>query len=296
MFVLVAAFLMLSPEVATARPVAASLVTLIQSAENDEIDTVLVRAATDATPAELAKAIPWLRSPKESERAAARVVLAYGGGERALTALQREYNRTRDTQAKALLCFALAARGSPEDRAFLIQSLRGEHFGDEWSPIVSAALALGVLRAREATVALRATVAKEESSIASHAAEEALRWMTKGPWRVNSSAPSESEADRVIAAAFVNGIPRTHESAQFFDAQRGGTWTLAGRVWKFQRGEHAEGVPTITLEPHINRQNTRAVLSVGLTFGPLNGSGYDYVFRKENGVWKVVGVLFTWIS
>jgi hypothetical protein len=274
----------------------APLVQLIKASNDDSPnDRTLIEAAIDASPGTASQVASFLKDGNESQRSAALVALAYMGGETALAALQRYYNRTNDTQAKTLLCFALAARGSGEDRALLMRSLAGEHIGDEWPPIVSSALSPGVLRAREATGALKTTAAKEEGSIASHAASEALRWIEHGKWDVERE-PSASQTDRAVAAVFINGVPRTEEATAFFEEERGRIWVLQNGTWKFRRGARPEGTPSITFNVHFNPQNTRALVSVGLTFGPLNGAGYDYLLRRDGDVWKVDGVLFTWIS
>ena len=57
-----------------------------------------------------------------------------------------------------------------------------------------------------------------------------------------------------------------------------------------------EDIPTISFQVHIAPDSKKAICSVGLTFGPLNGGGYNFVLRKNVGVWKVIGVMQTWVS
>lgn len=263
-------------------------------ADDDDLDAVL-RAALDATADDCSRLVTILRRGTSAQRAAALAALAYAGGDEAIATLQREGHPATDTYRRALLCFALAGRGTRDDRAVLTRELRGEHFGDEWPPIVAAALSLGVLRAADATAALERVANTGDGSGAAAAAGEALRWIRNGPWRIELPA-SASDDDCVIAAAFRNGIPRTADAPAFYDASRGGAWALEGAVWRFRPRPKAADEPTIDFIVHRNAAGTQALLSVAITLGPKNAAGYDYVLDRAGDEWRVRGVQFTWVS
>lgn len=272
------------------------LIAAVRSAEADDDDLVAVlRASLDATADDRSRLVAILRRGTSAQRAAALVALAYAGGDEAIATLQREGHPATDTNRRALLCFALAGRGTRDDRAVLTRELRGEHFGDEWPPIVAAALSLGVLRAADATAALERVANTGDGSGAAAAAGEALRWIRNGPWRIELPAAA-SDDDRVIAAAFRNGIPRTADAPAFYDASRGGAWALDGAVWRFRPRPKAADEPTIDFTVHRNASGTQALLSVAISLGPKNGAGYDYLLVRQGDEWRVRGVQFTWVS
>jgi hypothetical protein len=265
----------------------------VQAAQPDDDDIeALAVAALDATADDRARLGGILRRGTEAQRNAALFALAYSGGDDAVAILERYRHPSNDAARRALLCFALASRGTPADRTTL---MRSEHIGDEWLPIVAAALSLGVLRATEATTALEQVAAFADGSTAADAARDALRWIRQGPWRVELPA-STSDDDRIIAAVLRNGIPRTDEASAFYDTARGGPWVLAANVWRFRPGTRAVDVPSLVFTVHRNATGTRARVSVGVTFAPKNGSGYDYLLVRERDEWRVTGVMSTWVS
>jgi hypothetical protein len=273
-----------------------ALLSAVQSAQPEDDDFgALAAAALDGTAEDRARLAVILRRGTEAQRTAALVALAYSGGDDAIATLESYRHPTNDDVRRALLCFALAGRGTGADRAALVRALRGAPIGDEWPPIEVAALSLGVLRATEATSALERVAATDDGTSAADAAGEALRWLRQGPWRVELPADA-SDDDAVIRAAFSNGIPRTADAPAFYEAARGGAWTFEGSVWRFRRGPRAAGTPALDFTVHRNARGTRALLSVGVSFGPKNGSGYDYLLVRDGGRWRVTGVMFTWVS
>ncbi len=175
-------------------------------ADDDDLDAVL-RAALDATADDRSRLVTILRRGTSAQRAAALAALAYAGGDEAIATLQREGHPATDTYRRALLCFALAGRGTRDDRAVLTRELRGEHFGDEWPPIVAAALSLGVLRAADATAALERVANTGDGSGAAAAAGEALRWIRNGPWRIRAAGLGVGRRSR-----HRRGFPQRHPS------------------------------------------------------------------------------------
>ncbi|HEV7787253.1 MAG TPA: hypothetical protein VGQ28_18065 [Thermoanaerobaculia bacterium] len=187
-----------------------------------------------------------------------------------------------------------STRLTAKKRAFLENCLKGEHFGDTWMPIVSAAFSLGVLRASESREALERTAKKTPESIASGAAEEALRWIALGQWKIEASSMAKIEPP--IAAVLRNGVPRTDEAERFFDSDRHLDWIREGATWRVQETDRQGGVPSLSFHVHVSPDGMRALVSVGVTFGSQNGVGYNYVLRKAGAEWVVQSVFFAWIS
>lgn len=269
---------------------------LIEQA-TDPLDAMddLPALAIDAGPT----AIPVLREVLARDQGhrgeLAAAGLAYIGGDTAVEVLLQHYRARKDLTTKSLLATAMAStKLTAENRAFLEECLKGEHFGTEWMPIVSSALSLGVLRASESREALERTAKKTPGSIASGAAEEALRWMAQGHWKLEIQPTVKVEP--AIGAVLRNGVPRTDEAERFFDPERHLYWSHRNATWTIEETSEDGDVPSMSFRIHLSPDETRALVSVGITFGPLNGIGYDYVLRKEGNEWVVQGVFFTWIS
>jgi len=242
----------------------------------------------DTSPADVPGLAALLARGTESQQMAAAKALGHGGGDAAIAALRANAGAP---WAAPMLYLALSIRGMPADREELLSALDVKD--GRWPP-EGAALALGVLRAREAVPALE-RLATGDGSDMSAAAREALRWIRQGAWRVDGL-PAASDQDRIIAAVFRNGIPRTDGVSLFNDDERGGAWISDGDGWRFRAGARAADAPQLGFNVRFNAQRTRAILSVSVVFGPLNGSGYDYVLSREPDGWTVRGVLPTWIS
>jgi hypothetical protein len=259
-------------------------------------DLVILRqAAVDAGPAALPLLRRLLPSAKRSVRYRAAYALAYSGQLESADLLLDDFNRSQDLGIKTLTCFTLARRGSRSDVRFLIRALQGEHFGDEWPPIQVAALSLGVLRDRSAIAALGVAAKKTPDSIASGAAEEALSWISVGAYDV----PSVSAGDALlpVLAVMRHGVPRISESPVFFERGADRLWKRQGRAWMVENSSsNPDKAPLISFEAIVSADGKRAVVAVGLTFGRLNGVGYDYLLSNATGSWKVIGILPTWIS
>lgn len=279
-----------SPPTALAEAVA-------QAADDPDDNRAVLHAAIDAG----SSAVPYLEElltkGNETERLLSVVALGYLGGDLAIAALQNEYRKKPSVEVKTYLCYALASRGNREDRAFLIGSLEGEHIGDEWPPIVSAALSLGVLRAKEATDGLRRTMRKESDTIVSDAAETALSWLRRPEKRAATPLVGwRGPEAAIVAAVLENGVPRVSEAEEFVDDERNGTWVRRQDSLSFRPGMSKRRYPSLTMEVHVSPDSQRALVSIGLVFGLKNGSGYDYVLRRVSDRWVVQGVFFTWIS
>jgi hypothetical protein len=248
-------------------------------------------------------AIPLLKTglsdgSNDQRRAVGMYLLSLVGTNEARDILRHQYNLRREPWTKVLLIFCMSVLGDHADVPFLIDSLKGEHYGDEWPPIEQAALALGILRAKEAIPALKSCASEDTGSIASDAAKEALKWMTHGP----PSTPQINDAperEQILLTMFRSGIPRTDWANVFYEEDHHLKWSFANGGWTFQKvvfERAASDAPSIRFDVHVTKDHSKALVAVGMTFGPLNGKGYNYLLKKVNGQWKVVAMLSTWIS
>ena len=270
---------------------------ITQDTADDSLDdlTNLRNAALDAGPSALPLLRPLLPTASQSVRYRVAYALAFTGQTEIVDPLVAEFKRTKDLSIKAMACFASARRGTDADVRFLIKALKGEQFGDEWPPIEVAALSLGVLRDRSAIAPLQVAAKKTPGSISGGAAAEALSWIRKGTFNV----PATSVGDDLlpVLAVMRHGVPRILESPAYFESDAHRVWRRTGRKWSLQPSQNnIEGSPTISFTTVVSADRKRAVVSVGLLFGPLNGVGFDYLLSDRGGSWSVIGILPTWIS
>lgn len=266
---------------------------LVAAASSDSLASELAVAAVDAGPAALPMLRFHLRSRDSKGRGLlAAAALAYIGGEEAVDLLRRRFSAPYSVEARVLLALAFASTGRPHERALLVRWLDGEHYGDEWTPIVAAALSLGVLRETDAIPALIAA-GENADSIAGNAAREAVRWMREGSWSVSTG---DEDVHPAIVAVLANGVPSTDRADVFYDPERDSCWFRASNVWQLSKRDCDVDAPRLRFGLHVSPDGRRALISVGLTFGSLDGIGYDYVVSQVGNVWRVQGVMFTWIS
>lgn len=238
-----------------------------------------------------------IKSNNENKTYWATHSIATIGGKKAIDIIRGAYKKTKSSLLKSFLCFTLASTGSKEDIEFLIQALQGEHIGDEWPPIQQAAYSLGVLRAKKARSELEHTAKKKPGTFASDAASDALKWIDGDMWET-PQIENTIESDEVILAMIRFGIPRLSESTTFYEKTSKRVWKRKEKTWSYEAQQElsTDTLPSISFSVHIAPDRVRAICSVGLHFGPLNGSGYEFIMKKIDGAWKVVGVMQTWIS
>jgi hypothetical protein len=266
----------------------------IQGFKVDELEKAALEVANSGIPI-FEKA---LNSDDEEKRYTAAYFLALIANEKAHDTLLSEYNRTGDMNIKSLLCFVMAATGTPKDVKFLMDSLEGEQIGNDWQSIESAALSLGVLKRKEAETALKNCAERGgHETIGGDAAECALKWMERQP-----TAPQETSAperEQIILAMFRSGIPRTDWSNNFYERDKNLRWSFANGIWRYDpvvSNFATKSLPAINFDVYVTADDSDALVAVGMTFGPMNGKGYNYRLRKQNGSWKVIGIFSTWIS
>lgn len=226
----------------------------------------------------------------------AALALSTIGGRDAVEALRREYEKTDETRIKSHLATAMGSLGQEADIRFLIDALQGEHVGNTtWPPIQSAALTLGLLRAKDARSALTTSAGK--GGIAGGAARDALTWLDRPPCRTRLPAGMSSQ-DGAVVAVLQCIAPRTAQGSRFFEAETSRVWQLRDGRWSVRpaSGSEAEQLPTIKFEVHTSGDGSRGIVATGMTFGPRNGSGYSYTLERVAGEWVVRTIKATWIS
>ena len=84
----------------------------------------------------------------------------------------------------------------------------------------------------------------------------------------------------------------------FYEKQSHRIWDHNSGGWTMRPAEKSEGdsLPSIVLSVVFSQNHKRALVSVGMMFGPLNGKGYDYLVEQEGGEWRVKAIESTWIS
>jgi hypothetical protein len=145
---------------------------------------------------------------------------------------------------------------------------------------------------------LKACASKDVASIASNAAAQAVRWMTR-QIPVTPQLKESSVREQAILTMFRFGIPRTDQSNIFFEEAHNLKWYYQAGAWRYQKVVSDVAVkeaPNIAFDVYISSDHSKALIAAGMTFGPLNGKGYTYLLKKEKGEWKVIGILSTWIS
>jgi len=270
-----------------------ALLAIVQADDeaSDPMDSVPA-AAIDAGEEAVAALTDLLKSKNSDTRHRAAGALSYIGGRAAVDALRAAWNSDHDIRFKTAAVIAMASTGSESDLKFLRRSLKGEHFGSEWAPIMEAAHALGALRDRASIPKLERTATKTRGSFASSAAEDALRWIAKGSWDV-----SDGGIDEPVTAVLRHGLPSLERDARFFDADRGLVWVLEKGRWStLPNSKESKDLPKLRLETHVSPDDRRALVGVGVLRGPLDGEGYDFVLRRVNGQWRVQAVIFVWVS
>ena len=270
---------------------------------NDEALQELVLNQNDAL-------IPLLTRQLSNEDEDLRHAALFGilliGGNPAKAVFEAELKKADDVEERAgirgMLCAVLGSTRSRDDEQFLIESLQGPVQSDEGevigAAIEPAALTLGILRSHAAVPALQKCAVEDTWSIAAHACNRTLQWIESPPPPVELP-DSAGDPEKIIAAVIHAGVPRMEQSVVFQEADSSRKWIRVNNVWKevpvVFTGKNTEA-PTISFKLHISKDNMRAIVAVGLDFGPLNAKGYTYVLQRSSQGWIVRQIVSTWIS
>ena len=220
------------------------------------------------------------------------------GGPDVVGLFRKLYDQSKDETAKdvlrAALCWAMASTGSPEDIRFLIESLKGPLGGPKGLAPRAAAYGLVVLRPESARTALEARASEYEN--VREEVKFALARIKGKPW-ITPEMDSVKDEDLVVLALLGFGIPHMRESDSFVEPKANRIWIFSNNTWRFEPFE-AQGpfAPGNTLEVFVTKDRKRAMVSVSITCGNACGYGYDFMLRKDEAGWRVVGLLPTWIS
>jgi len=268
----------------------ARLLMEVATADYKRIAGAALDASADCT------AVLALRLADRGEtRYAAAYALALLSSPQSQDALYASLARHQDIRLKSLAAMGAGSVRRPKDVSFLCSALRGAPYGDEWPPIEAAALSLMLHDASECREALEA--AAKPASISGHAARAALAAAkTKRTCRAVAASGNDTEA--AVLAVMNCTLPRSEEAPAFYEAARNRVWRRAATGWTISEPATTEvdSLPAIQFRTVLGERGERALVSVGLTFGPLNGKGYDYLLAREGGDWAVIAIDSTWIS
>lgn len=251
------------------------------------------KAALDAPPSCASSLAPHLAVRESSYLAA--YALAMMADPVAQDMLYEQLARNENVGLKTLAAVGAGAVARPKDVAFLCASLKGDQIGTTWPPIEAAALSLGLLRSTECKQSLT-KAASVEGSIAGDAARHALRAIEAKP--SCSATAADDEWQSAVTAVLSCDVPRSEKATAFYENQKHRIWHHSSGGWAMRPAEKSEGnsLPSIALSVVFSQNHKRALVSVGMMFGPLNGKGYDYLVAREGGKWQVKAIESTWIS
>lgn len=218
--------------------------------------------------------ITALQERKSMTRAAR--ILAYIGGpeERKilLEAIKNEKDREKRLELSALLAGALVQPLSKEEWAFLENCVQRSKRKENRNSVVSfsAALALGT-NGSQAALQLLEEGGPSSANTDDDSAKEiaiAIQWIKEkslGKKAAISGAGSDSE--QIAATVLANAFYAERDSTQ----------------------------PSVE-KTVFTKDKTRALAVVQVYHGPKNAQGYDVVLQKSEGIWKIVGIWFTWAA
>ena len=215
--------------------------------------------------------IKFLSHPDEEKRVAAARGLAYIGTPQGIQALRNAIKTEKDEEAKsAISCFlagGLVETKSETDLNFLRNSVDSVRHADDKDLGLQgfcAALALG-MRGGNDSLSLLRKVAKADGP---EEIGEAIRWIEEKKPNPKRPTPKASVRDEELIKEIV----------------------LDGTFFAEEERDN-----TAVEELTFNRARNKALVS--LEVDRLNyAHGYDLVLAKESGVWRVVGIWFTWIG
>jgi hypothetical protein len=169
------------------------------------------------------------------------------------------------------LAGALVEPASREDWDYLRSCVSGYKDESKNYASLSAALALGMNGSSQALQILQTLVSQAQKSSFPNdtieTAEQAIRWSSEKASSGPISTDQGSDSDR---------IKRTILRHVFFGGSESGNIS-------FEEISFAE-------------DRTRALVPMEVPAKNGNPQGYDIVLRKESGVWKVIGVWYTWAA
>ena len=68
-------------------------------------------------------------------------------------------------------------------------------------------------------------------------------------------------------------------------------------IWASEyTGSEKKSVRVMLSRIGYGNANTQALVTIGEVYAPLAGSGFLFYLRKENGEWRIINKLMTWIS
>jgi hypothetical protein len=111
----------------------------------------------------------------------------------------------------------------------------------------------------------------------------ALNWIKTNPRTV--SMPVKFSDRDLIAVVLSHGLPLIEKATTYYDNHRNGVWRCGPNELTFTYSDSRQQYPNLSIEAHVSGDGSRALASVWLGFGSLNGRGYDFWLKRTNGKW-----------
>lgn len=232
------------------------------------------------------------------ERLRIAITIAYIGGKKAVSILQRDAARSPSVSAKTAFALAVPSAPSTESSAILISYLEGPQIGSGWPPIVQSAYSLGIMRDRAAIPSLQAAATKKEGygTFAASASRDAIDWITGAQLKVLFL--TSSPDDNLLQAIFAAGVPElAHPAVWCQSSTPRRSWQIAQGVLTVKAGCPAgSNHAAVSIDVYRSSDGERALVAIGFSRGPKNGEGFNYILTKLASGWQVIGLQPTWVS
>jgi hypothetical protein len=222
------------------------------------------------------KAIPTLlralREGKNVERASWAVAYLGGPKEREIlrNVIANEKNQQKKWLMASFLAGALVEPASSEEWNFLETCLKGYKNENADLASFSAALALGVNASPQALHLLQTVVPPNQSSALDNdtvqEVRQAIRWIKQ---KSSATAHPENGCD-------LEQIKQIVSKNAFFADEDPEHFSVEDIVFTGKKG--------------------RALVSIQIYRGPKDAHGYDVVLEHRSGMWKIIGVWFSWAA
>jgi len=266
----------------------------VSKALDEEVQSgVLGRIAIEAGENAVDDLAKCLRTTSDEEEQGRIVIaLSYIGGSKSADALFAFFQSTG--RAKGRVCFVFASAPNSDRIHFLIDSLKGPHYGDDWYPIVQSAWSLGIIKDRSALSELK-KCADLNQGVASVAAADAIKWITLPPPHIQIDTASGD--DPLLLAILRSGISGLDGFDRLHEQNSDRLWIKTKMGYLIRQRELTESVDQkLNINVYRSEDNMRALVRLDLHLGNLNGAGYEYVLHKQADKWIVRGLSQTWMS